>query len=105
MNYIKATNITPEEKRFYEYQRKICSWTNIRKILLEIQKLPSDIKSIIRIKDSIRNHKEYHTLTSDPRTSECDITRCGDTGEKDLKGRSGTISPSRQTNNKEVDLN
>ena len=38
MNYIKATNITSGEKRFYEYQRKICSWTNIKKILLEIQK-------------------------------------------------------------------
>ena len=106
MNYIKAKNITPEERRFYEYQRKICSWTNIKKILLEIQKLPDDIKSKIRIKDSIRNHKKYHTLFSMP-TSECDITpkRCVDTGEKDLKGRFGATSPSCQTKNKEVEIN
>ena len=122
MNYIKATNITSEEKQFYEYQRKICSWTNIKKILLEIQKLPDDIKSKIRLKDSLRNmgfsmekkfkdrkcdknlrnHKKYHTLSA-----ECDITpkRCFDAGDKDLKGRSNPTSPSRQTSNKEDEIN
>ncbi len=105
MNYIKAKNITSGEKQFYEYQRKICSWTNIKKIILNIQKLPEEIKSKIRIKDSIVNHKEYHTLVPKARAPECDITpkRCVDSGDKDLKGRSYPASPSRQTNLKEVE--
>jgi DNA repair photolyase len=60
MNYIKAEGITEEEKPYYEYQREISSWAHIQKIIEKIKLLPEDVKSKIRIKDSIvklhRNH-------------------------------------------------
>lgn len=55
MNYIKANNVNPEEKKFYDYQRKISSWSNIKKIISNLQKLPEDIKSKIKLKDTIKN--------------------------------------------------
>lgn len=58
MNYIKSNALTPEEEKYYHFQRKICSWSNIQEILSNIQKLPNEIKSKIRIKDSIRKMYE-----------------------------------------------
>lgn len=55
MNYIRANNMTPEEQRYYNFQRTICSWSNIQEIISNLQKLPLEIKSKIRIKDSIKN--------------------------------------------------
>ncbi|KKK48899.1 hypothetical protein LCGC14_3140480, partial [marine sediment metagenome] len=53
MNYIDANGISPEEKRYYEYQRQISSWSNIQKIVEKIKQLPEDIKAKIRLKDTI----------------------------------------------------
>ena len=63
MNYIKANNIIPDEKEFYDFQREISSWANIKNILANLQNLSVDIKSKIRLKDSIKNMKDYRILT------------------------------------------
>jgi len=55
MNYIKANDLSPEEEKHYKFQRKICSWSNVQEIISQLQKLPEEIKSKIRIKDSIKN--------------------------------------------------
>ena len=62
MNYIQVNNLSPEELKYYDYQREICSWSNIEKILFELQKLPESIFSKIRIKDSIKNMNKYHVF-------------------------------------------
>lgn len=62
MNYIKANNILPGEKKYYDFQRKICSGSNIKKIISDLQKLPEDIRNKIRLKDSIRNMKKVIAL-------------------------------------------
>lgn len=53
MNYIKANGILSSEKFFYDFQRKISSWYSIQKIISNLEKLPDEIRSKIRIKDSI----------------------------------------------------
>lgn len=58
MNYIKANKILPEEKKYYDFQREICSRSNIKKIISDLQKLPEDIRNKIRLKDSIRNMRK-----------------------------------------------
>jgi DNA repair photolyase len=62
MNYIKAEGITEEEKPFYIYQRKISSWAHIQKIVEKIKLLPEDVKSKIRIKDSIVKMYKKHGI-------------------------------------------
>ena len=62
MNYIKVNGIAEEEKSYYEYQRKISSWSNIQKIIEKIKLLPEDVKSKIRIKDSIVKLYKKHGL-------------------------------------------
>lgn len=62
MNYIKAKGITEEEKPYYDYQRKISSWSIIQKNVEKIKLLPEDIKSKIRLKDSIVNMYKKHSL-------------------------------------------
>jgi len=62
MNYIKANDLTPEEQKYYNFQRKICSWSNIQEIISQVQKLPQEIKSKIRLKDSIRKMHEKRGL-------------------------------------------
>ena len=62
MNYIKANGLSDEEKPFYEYQRRISSWSNIQKIVEKIKLLLEDIKSKIRLKDSIVNMYEKNGL-------------------------------------------
>jgi len=53
MNYIKAQGITEEEKPYYKYQRKISSWSNVQKIVENLKQLPEEIRSKIRLKDTI----------------------------------------------------
>ncbi len=53
MNYVKANNLTQNEKVFYEQIRVINKKQNLSKIIKEIKKLNYDK---IRIKDSIKNH-------------------------------------------------
>lgn len=55
MNYIRIEGITPEEEPFYIYQRKISSWTNIQTIVENLKQLPEEIKSKIRLKDTLKN--------------------------------------------------
>ncbi len=62
MNYIKANKFLPGEKEYYDFQRKICSRSNIEKIIFDLKKLPEDIKNKIRLKDSIRNMKKSIAL-------------------------------------------
>jgi len=54
MNYIKVNGLSEEEKPFYNYQRRISSWSNIQKIVENLKQLPEDIRSKIRFKDSIK---------------------------------------------------
>jgi len=55
MNYIQAKDLTDKEKKYYDYQREISSWSNINKIVDTLKLFPENIKSKIRIKDSIQN--------------------------------------------------
>lgn len=62
MNYIKVNGITEEEKPYYDYQRKISSWSHVQKIVEKIKLLPEDVKSKIRIKDSIVKMYKKHGI-------------------------------------------
>lgn len=56
MNYIKANNLTPNEKKYYDLIRKINTKDNLLKLL---EKLKMFNNPKIRIKDSITNYL-YH---------------------------------------------
>ena len=62
MNYIKANGLSEEEKPFYEYQRRISSWSNIQKIVEKIKHLPEDVHDKIRFKDTIVKMYEKHGI-------------------------------------------
>lgn len=55
MNYIQAKNILPEEKKFYDYQRKICSEANINKIVDDLKNLPEKIKDKIKLSNLLES--------------------------------------------------
>jgi len=58
MNYIRVNGIPMEEKEYYDKIKSISSWINIQKIVEKIRTLPENIKSKVRLKDSIVNM--YH---------------------------------------------
>ncbi|TFG10210.1 MAG: radical SAM protein [Promethearchaeota archaeon] len=60
MNYIQVNDLSPEDQYFYNHIRKVSSWSNIGRILRDINILPETIRSKIRIKDSIRNMKSKY---------------------------------------------
>ena len=62
MNYTKVNGITEEAKPYYIYQRKISSWSHVQKIVDKIKLLPEDVKSKIRIKDSIVKMYKKHGI-------------------------------------------